>query len=591
MPKKQKVDLKNRKDTIRKIFRYIKRYKRYLFLSILLAVVCVSTTLYIPILIGNIIDQILGKGAVHFTAVLVILKKMIVVIFITAAAQWLMNLCNNHMTYHVVADIRKDAFRKIQNLPIRYLDQHSYGDLVSRMIADADLFADGLLLGFTQLFTGVVTILLTLVFMLQINVKITLIVVCITPISFGVANFISKRTFHMFQKQSKARGEETVYIEQMLGNQKVVKSFQREDQCLAEFDEINDQLGTYSLFATFYSSLTNPATRFVNNLVYMGVGIFGAISVIHGRLSVGELTAFLSYANQYNKPFNDISSVITELQNSLACAERIFELMEEEPQPSEPDNAITLTHVDGSITLKDVAFSYDKNQPLIEGFQLKVKPGERIAIVGPTGCGKTTLINLLMRFYDVDKGSISLNNHDIRQITRNSLRHNFGMVLQDTWLKTATIYENILMGKPSATKEEVVLAAKQAHADPFIKRLPNGYDTVIGEDGGLLSQGEKQLLCIARVMLCFPPMLILDEATSSIDTRTELLVQNAFTNLMKDRTCFIVAHRLSTIRQADLILVMDQGKIIERGTHKSLLEQKGFYAKLYHSQFAQESNM
>lgn len=586
MPKKEALKLKNKKGTIQKIFRYIKHYKLFLFLSLVLALICVATTLYIPILIGDIVDQIVGKGAVSFPAVILILKRMIAVIFVTAVAQWLMNLCNNHMTYHVVADIRKDAFRKIQDLPIRYLDQHSSGDLVSRIIADADLFADGLLMGFTQLFTGIITILLTLVFMIQINGKITLIVVCITPISFAIANFISKRTFHMFQQQSKARGTETVFIEEMIGNQKVVKSFHREEQNLEEFDEINDKLGEYSLLATFYSSLTNPATRFVNNLVYMGVGIFGAISVINGRLSVGSLTAFLSYANQYNKPFNDISSVITELQNSLACAERIFTLMEEEAQTSEPPHAIDLTQVDGSISIKNVDFSYEKERPFIENFHLDVRPGERIAIVGPTGCGKTTLINLLMRFYDVDKGTIEIMGHEIRDITRNSLRHNFGMVLQETWLRTATIYDNILMGNPSATKEEVLWAAKQAHADAFIKRMPNGYDTVIGEDGGLLSQGQKQLLCIARVMLCFPPMLILDEATSSIDTRTELLVQNAFTNLMKDRTCFIVAHRLSTIRSADVILVMEDGKIIERGTHESLLQQHGFYAKLYHSQFA-----
>jgi len=582
---KEKIN-ETQKETLFKVFGYIKKYKIFLFLSLILAVITVASTLYLPVLIGECVDHVVTKRKVDFLGLLPILKEMAYFVFITATAQWIMNLCNNKMTFCVVSDLRKAAFARLQILPTGYLDKHSYGDLVSRIIADADLFADGLLMGFTQLFTGVITILGTLFFMISISIKITLVVVIITPISFFVAGFIAKRTYKMFQLQSATRGEQTSFIEEMIGNQKVVQSFDRQEKSLDIFDEINQRLQKYSLSATFFSSLTNPATRFVNNLVYTGVGIAGAIAAINGSLSIGQLTAFLSYANQYNKPFNDISSVITELQNSLACAARIFELIEQEPQIPDKETAIELENVDGSITLSNVSFSYVKDKTLIENFNLNVKPGQRIAIVGPTGCGKTTLINLLMRFYDVDGGSIQIMGEDIRNIKRKSLRSNFGMVLQETWLKSASIRDNILMGKPDATEEEMIQAAKQAHAHSFIKRLPKGYDTLIGEEGGSLSQGQKQLLCIARVMICLPPMLILDEATSSIDTRTEILVQNAFTNLMKDRTCFIVAHRLSTIKEADVILVMKDGHIMEKGNHKELLAQKGFYAKLYNSQFA-----
>ena len=579
--KKQK-----QKDTLSKVFRYIRKYWVYLILSIVLAALSVVLTLYIPILTGYAIDDILGKGRVDFPSIFDILKKMIAVILLTAFAQWIMNICNNKMTYRVVQDIRTEAFEKIERLPLKYLDSHSYGDVVSRVIADVDQFADGLLMGFTQFFTGVVTILGTLLFMLSINVKITLVVVLITPLSFAVAGFIAKRTFSMFQQQSSTRGEQTALVEEMIGNQKVVKAFGHEEEALHHFDEINDRLEQCSLRAIFYSSLTNPSTRFINSLVYAGVGVAGALSAIMGGISVGQLSCFLSYANQYTKPFNEISGVITELQNALACAARIFELIEEEPEPADASDAVTLDQVDGSVILEQVYFSYSKDRKLIEEFNLLVKPGQRVAIVGPTGCGKTTIINLLMRFYDTDSGQIRVSGEEIRHITRKSLRSSYGMVLQETWLKHGTIRENIQMGKPEATEREIVEAAKAAHAHGFITRLPNGYDTVIGEDGGSLSQGQKQLLCITRVMLCLPPMLILDEATSSIDTRTEQRIQNAFAKMMKGRTSFIVAHRLSTIQEADIILVMKDGHIIEQGNHETLLAKKGFYANLYNSQFS-----
>ncbi len=579
--KKQK-----QKDTLSKVFRYIRKYWVYLILSIVLAALSVVLTLYIPILTGYAIDDILGKGRVDFPSIFDILKKMIAVILLTAFAQWIMNICNNKMTYRVVQDIRTEAFEKIERLPLKYLDSHSYGDVVSRVIADVDQFADGLLMGFTQFFTGVVTILGTLLFMLSINVKITLVVVLITPLSFAVAGFIAKRTFSMFQQQSSTRGEQTALVEEMIGNQKVVKAFGHEEEALHQFDEINDRLEQCSLRAIFYSSLTNPSTRFINSLVYAGVGVAGALSAIMGGISVGQLSCFLSYANQYTKPFNEISGVITELQNALACAARIFELIEEEPEPADASDAVTLDQVDGSVILEQVYFSYSKDRKLIEEFNLLVKPGQRVAIVGPTGCGKTTIINLLMRFYDTDSGQIRVSGEEIRHITRKSLRSSYGMVLQETWLKHGTIRENIQMGKPEATEREIVEAAKAAHAHGFITRLPNGYDTVIGEDGGSLSQGQKQLLCITRVMLCLPPMLILDEATSSIDTRTEQRIQNAFAKMMKGRTSFIVAHRLSTIQEADIILVMKDGHIIEQGNHETLLAKKGFYANLYNSQFS-----
>lgn len=572
--------------TIRKVLTYIRNYWMYLGASVLLAAATVVLTLYIPILTGQAVDFILAKGLVDFVGIAVILKKMAIVIFLTAAAQWLMNVCNNHMTYHIVRDIRKDAFERLEHLPLKFLDAHSYGEIVSRVIADVDQFADGLLMGFTQLFSGVLTIVITLVFMITINIKITLAVVVITPVSLFVASFIAKKTYSMFRLQSKTRGEQTAFIEEMVGNQKVVQAFSHEKEAMDQFDEINDRLGACSLRAIFFSSITNPATRFVNSIVYAVVGVVGAFLAIAGGISVGQLASLLSYANQYTKPFNEISGVVTELQNAIACAARIFELIEEEPEVPDAPGAIELENADGSVELEHVSFSYVPEQKLIEDFNLSVKPGQRVAIVGPTGCGKTTLINLLMRFYDVNDGQIRVSGVPIMEMTRKSLRKNYGMVLQETWLKAGTIRENIVMGKPDATEEEILEAAKASHAHSFIKRLPEGYDTVIGEDGGNLSQGQKQLLCITRVMLCLPPMLILDEATSSIDTRTEMRIQKAFAKMMKGRTSFIVAHRLSTIQEADVILVMKDGHIIEKGKHEELLAQNGFYAKLYQSQFA-----
>lgn len=576
----------NQKETLKKILHRIKKYWIFVILSIIAASVSVALSLYFPILTGNAIDHILEPGKVDFEMIAQILTKMAVVILITAAAQWIMNITNNKTAYHVVQDIRREAFEKIEILPLKYIDSHSYGEIVSRVIADADQFSDGLLMGFTQLFTGVITILGTIGFMLSVNVKITLVVVVITPVSLFVASFIAKRTYTMFKLQSETRGEQTAFIEEMIGNQKIVQAFLHEKEAMKQFDEINERLGKYSLKAIFFSSLTNPATRFVNSLVYTGVGITGALSAISGSLSVGQLSCFLSYANQYTKPFNEISGVITEMQNALACAARIFELIEETPQTPEKEDAGVLEDVKGNVCLDHVKFSYTPNQKLIENFNLNVKPGQRVAIVGPTGCGKTTIINLLMRFYDVEEGRILVEGKDIRDVTRKSLRTSYGMVLQDTWLKTGTIRENIAMGKPDATEEEIIHAAKMAHAHSFIKRLPDGYDTEITEDGGNLSQGQKQILCIARVMLCLPPMLILDEATSSIDTRTELKIQDAFAKMMQGRTSFIVAHRLSTVREADIILVMKDGAVIEQGNHETLMKKNGFYATLYNSQFA-----
>lgn len=572
--------------TLKKILNYIRRYWFMVALSIFLAAVTVVLTLYIPILTGDAVDLIVAKGLVDMAGILSIMKKIAVVMVITALSQWVMNTCNNYITYHVIKDIRQDAFHKLENLPLKYLDSHAYGDVVSRVIADVDTFADGLLMGFTQLFTGVLTILGTLGFMLVTNIPITLVVVCITPVSFLVARFIATRTYSMFKEQSETRGEQTSLIEEMVGNQKIVKTFSREKAVTEQFAEINGRLEKCSLKAIFFSSLTNPCTRFVNSLVYAGVGIFGAFLAIKGGISVGRLSCFLSYANQYTKPFNEISGVVTELQNALVCAGRIFELIEEEPQIPDSESAKVLTDARGNVTLEKVDFQYVPEKKLIQNFNLSVKPGQRVAIVGPTGCGKTTVINLLMRFYDVNAGSIKVDGTDIRDITRGSLRTSYGMVLQETWLRAGTIRDNIRMGKPDATDEEVIAAAKAAHAHSFIKRLPEGYDTVITEDGGSLSQGQKQLLCITRVMLCLPPMLILDEATSSIDTRTELKIQNAFAKMMEGRTSFIVAHRLSTIQEADVILVMKDGNIIEQGNHESLLAAGGFYANLYNSQFA-----
>jgi len=573
------------KGTLRKVLRYIKKYWVYLVLSIVMAALTVTLTLYLPILTGRVIDLIVSKGEVDFDGVFAILRQMAVVIGITAAAQWVMNICNNKMTYRIVQDIRDEAFKRIEILPLKYIDEHSYGEVVSRVIADVDQFADGLLMGFTQFFTGVITILGTLGFMLSVNVGITGVVVLITPLSFLVAAFIARKTFVMFRAQSETRGEQTALIEEMIGNQKVVQAFSHEDEALEEFDEINGRLEKCSLKAIFYSSITNPSTRFVNNLVYAGVAVAGAVFAIRGGISVGQLSCFLSYANQYTKPFNEISGVVTELQNALACAARIFALIEEEPQIPDKDNAVCLGDVEGSVDLAHVDFSYVPDKKLITDFNLSVRPGQRVAIVGPTGCGKTTVINLLMRFYDVNAGSIRVEGHDIRDVTRKSLRANYGMVLQETWLKGGTVRDNIVMGKPEATEEEIIAAAKASHAHSFIKRLPDGYDTIIAEDGGNLSQGQKQLLCITRVMLCLPPMLILDEATSSIDTRTEIRIQKAFAAMMEGRTSFIVAHRLSTIREADVILVMKDGNIIEQGDHETLLKQNGFYATLYNSQF------
>lgn len=574
--------------TLKKVLHYMKHYIPLLVLSVILATVSVALTLYFPILTGRAIDLILAKGRVDFAGIIALAKQSVIVIAITAAAQWIMNMCNNRMTYNIVRDIRKDAFDKIEKLPFSYIDSHSHGDMVSRIIADVDTFADGLLMGFTQLFTGLATIIGTLLFMISINIKITLVVVILTPISLFVASFIAKKTYSMFQLQSKTRGEQTALIEEMIGNQKVVQAFNHEDEALEEFDEINNRLQKYSLRATFFSSLVNPSTRFVNSLVYAAVGITGALAVIlkGGAFTVGNLSCFLSYANQYTKPFNEISGVVTELQNALACAARIFELIEEPAEVADDADAYVLKEADGTVDIEDVYFSYVPDQHLIEDFNLHVKPGQRIAIVGPTGCGKTTLINLLMRFYDTNSGRIKVSGHDIMHMTRQSLRANYGMVLQETWLKKGTIRDNICMGKPDATEEEMIAAAKASHAHSFIKRLPHGYDTLISEDGGNLSQGQKQLLCITRVMLCLPPMLILDEATSSIDTRTEIRIQKAFLTMMQGRTSFIVAHRLSTIREADVILVMKDGKIIEQGNHETLLAQNGFYANLYNSQFA-----
>lgn len=572
------------KETIRRVLSYIRRYTFFLICSLVLAAVTVALTLYVPILTGQAIDCIIAPGAVDFDAIRNILWKIGVAVVVTMAAQWIMNVCNNKITFNIVRDIRDEAFRRIQELPLKYIDGHSHGEVVSRVIADVDQFADGLLMGFTQLFTGVVTILGTLLFMLSVNVSITLVVVVITPVSLLVASFIAKRTYEMFKLQSETRGEQTTLVEEILGNQKVVQAFAYEDDAQEKFDEINERLRKCSLRGIFFSSITNPATRFVNSLVYAGVGISGAFFAIRGSLSVGQLSCFLRYANQYTKPFNEISGVVTELQNAIACAGRIFELIDETPQIPDDDDAVVLHDVDGSVKIQDVYFSYVPGQQLIEDFNLDVKPGQRVAVVGPTGCGKTTLINLLMRFYDVNSGEILVSGHDSRRITRESLRANYGMVLQETWLKQGTIRENIVMGKPDATEEEVIQAAKASHAHSFIKRLPKGYDTVIGEDGGSLSQGQKQLLCITRVMLCLPPMLILDEATSSIDTRTEIRIQNAFSKMMEGRTSFIVAHRLSTIREADVILVMKDGHIIEQGNHRELLKKDGFYAALYNSQ-------
>ncbi len=579
-------DRSSNRDILKKVLRHIGKYKIFLFFSIVLAAVSVILTLYIPILTGQAVDCIIGPGAVDFDGILDILKKMAVIIVLTAVVQWVMNTCNNKIAYQVVRDVRDEAFHKLQILPLKYIDGHSHGDIVSRVIADVDQFSDGLLMGFTQLFTGVVTIIGTLVFMFSINVSTTVVVVILTPLSFFIAGFIAKRTFSMSKLQSETRGEQTALIDEMIGNEKVVKAFGHEPQVMEQFREINDRLQKASVKAIFFSSLTNPCTRFVNSLVYAGVGILGAFLAIRGYISVGQLTSFLSYANQYTKPFNEISGVVTELQTALACAGRVFEFIEEEPQIPEPDNAAVLQAPKGNITMKNVNFSYNPDQKLIQDFNLEVKSGQRVAIVGPTGCGKTTVINLLMRFYDVNSGSIQVDGIDIRDMTRKSLRESFGMVLQETWLHAGTIRENIVMGKPDATDDEVIAAAKAAHAHSFIKRLPMGYDTVITEDGGSLSQGQKQLLCITRVMLCLPPMLILDEATSSIDTRTEIKISQAFHTMMRGRTSFIVAHRLSTIREADIILVMKDGNIIEQGNHETLLNKEGgFYAKLYNAQF------
>ena len=577
---------KSQAATLKEVIRRLGRYRIFLVFSILLATVSVALTLYIPKLTGHAVDYVIGKGEVNFPGVIQVMIQIGVCTLITALAQWLMNVCNNKMTYQMVQDIRNEAFDKIEQLPLKYIDGHPYGDVVSRVIADVDQFSDGLLMGFTQLFTGIATIVGTFCFMLSVNVSITFVVVLITPVSFFVANFIAKRTFRMFRLQSEIRGEQTGLIDEMIGNQKVVQAFGRGEDVTERFDEVNKRLQEASLRATFFSSITNPATRFVNSLVYTGVGITGAFAVVRGAMSVGQLSSFLSYANQYTKPFNEISGVVTEFQNAIACAQRVFTLIDEEPQIPEPEHAVHLTDIDGNVKVEDVSFSYLPGQHLIEDFNLEVKPGQRIAIVGPTGCGKTTLINLLMRFYDVNAGSIKVEDIDIREMTRKSLRAGYGMVLQETWLKTGTIRENIAMGRPDATEEEIVEAAKASHIHNYIRRLPKGYDTWITEDGGGLSQGQKQLLCIARVMLCRPPMLILDEATSSIDTRTEIKIQQAFAKLMEGRTTFIVAHRLSTIREADVILVMKDGKIIEQGNHEVLMKKEGFYHHLYESQFS-----
>lgn len=574
------------KDTIKKVLDYIKKYKILVALSLIFAAVTVALTLYVPILTGRAVDFIIGKGNVDFDSLIKIAVEIVVIVAITAVLQWLMSICNNKITYGVVRDIRNEAFEKIERMPLSYIDTHEHGDIVSRIIADVDTFADGLLMGFTQAFTGIITIFGTLIFMVTINFKITILVVLVTPLSLVIANFIAKRTYKLFRKQSEIKGKQTGIINEMIGNQKVVKAYSKEADVLERFDEINDELQKVSLKAIFYSSTTNPATRFVNAMVYAVVGIVGAVFAINGHISVGGLSSFLSYANQYTKPFNEISSVITELQNALACAARIFDLIYEKSEEPDKEGAIESLSIDGTVSLKNVNFSYVPDKKLIENFSLDVKKGQKIAIVGPTGCGKTTLINLLMRFYDVNSGSISISGENIMDMTRDTLRNSYGMVLQETWLKAGTIKENLMMGNESATMDEVIEAAKASHAHSFIRRLENGYDTYIGEDGGSLSQGQKQLLCIARVMLTKPPMLILDEATSSIDTRTEIKIQEAFNILMKGRTSFIVAHRLSTIREADVILVMKDGNIIEQGNHDELMEKGGFYANLYNSQFA-----
>ena len=581
---KNKLTPQQRKATLNRVLHKIRPYSAFVVCSLLVAAVSVAAQLYIPILCGDAIDKMLGKGNVDLAGVLRIAVSILVVAAVAALAQWLLSVCNNRITFSVSRDLRNEALRKIQTLPLSYLDSHPSGDIVSRMVADVDTFADGLLMGFTQLFSGILTIFGTLLFMLRENVPITLVVVCITPLSLVVAGFLAKRSYGYFQSQSTVRGKQTALVNEMIEGQKVVQAFGHEAESLAAFDEVNGQLQDVSLKAIFFSSLTNPATRFVNNIVYAGVGLVGALYAVRGGITIGQLSVFLSYANQYTKPFNEISGVVTELQNALACAARVFELLDAEDQVPEAENAAVL-QPDGHVQLQDVSFRYLSDRPLIEGLSLDVQPGQRIAIVGPTGCGKTTLINLLMRFYDVNSGSIKVSGTDIRDVTRASLRGSYGMVLQDTWLRAGTVRENIAYGKPDATMDEVIAAAKAAHAHSFIRRLPDGYDTVIAEDGGNISQGQKQLLCIARVMLCLPPMLILDEATSSIDTRTEVRIQKAFARMMQGRTSFIVAHRLSTIREADVILVMKDGHIVEQGSHDQLLAQGGFYAKLYNSQF------
>lgn len=580
--------MKKKSSTVKRVLKYLGKYKVWLIISLVLALVTVAGQLYIPILQGDAIDNIIEAGNVDFAAVMRIIITILVTMGVSALFQWIMNICNNKITYSMVHDIRRDAFDKLQRLPVKYADSHSTGDIVSKVIADVDQFADGLLMGFTQFFTGVITIIGTLAFMLMINWKIALVVLLVTPLSFFMASFVAKKTYTMFKLQSETRGEQTGFIDEMIGNEKVVQAYGHEDEALEKFDEINSRLQKYSLRAIFFSSVTNPSTRFVNNVVYALVALVGAFSVVRNPngFTVGRLSIFLSYANQYTKPFNEITSVVTELQNALACADRVLDLIEEEPLSPDAEDVLVVNEGQGRISLKNVAFSYDKEKELIKNFNLDVKPGQRVAIVGPTGCGKTTMINLLMRFYDVDEGSISVEGKDIRDVTRKSLRSNYGMVLQETWLKSGTIRENIVTGRPDATDEEITVAAKAAHAHSFIKRLPNGYDTVIGEDGGSLSQGQKQLLCIARVMLCLPPMLILDEATSSIDTRTEMKIQEAFAEMMNGRTSFIVAHRLSTIKSADIILVMKDGNVIEQGNHQELLAKGGFYSKLYNSQFS-----
>lgn len=580
------VDKKKNKGTLKKVFSYIGKYKYFLILSMFFAAVTVGLTLYAPILVGKAIDCIIGKGNVDFVNMKSILIKVAVIVVSTALIQWLMNVCNNKITYNVSRDLRKKAFEKIEILPFSYIDTHSKGDIVSRVITDVDQLSDGLLMGFTQFFTGVITIIGTLAFMLSVNVFITIVVVVVTPLSFFIARFIAKKTFNMFSLQSKTRGEQTSFIDEMISNQKVAEAYSMNEENKARFDKINDDLAKYSLKATFFSSITNPATRFVNSIVYAAVALFGAIMAVKGNITVGILSCFLSYANQYTKPFNEISSVVTELQNAIACAARVFELIEESPELPDKADATELENVKGSVEINNLYFSYNPDRELLKNVNINVEPGKTVAIVGPTGCGKTTLINLLMRFYDPNNGAILVDEVNTQDVTRQSLRQNFGMVLQDTWLKSGTIADNIRLGKIDATDDEIIEAAKKAHAHSFIKRLPNGYKTKIGEDGGSLSQGQKQLLCITRLMLCPPPMLILDEATSSIDTRTEIKIQKAFNTLMKNRTTFIVAHRLSTIQNADLILVMNDGNIIEQGTHASLYAQKGFYYNLYNSQFS-----